>query len=108
MKTKCDHKHQCDPSECTAKIQVNQIEQKAECSTPTVTIAYQKSETTNDYAVPFATSSKDNLLQEASQKRQKELCSLIPVPNDQFFKVPDETSIFPPQNCGKMTMKAFW
>ena len=48
------HNHDCDPSKCKAKKEKNQIKRKAQYSTPTVAIANEISEISDDYAVLLA------------------------------------------------------
>ena len=62
IETKSTHNHECDPGECKAKKVVNQIKKRAQYSTPTVAIANEKYEISDDYAVQFAMPKKDNLL----------------------------------------------
>ena len=60
---------------------MNQIKRRAQYSTPTVAIANEIYEISDDYAVQFAMPKKDNLLRAVSRKRQKAICLQIPAPN---------------------------
>ena len=71
IETKVTHNHECDPGECKAKEIVIQIKRRAEYSTPTVAIANEIYEISDDYAVQLAMPKKDNLLGAVSRKRQK-------------------------------------
>ena len=100
IETKGTHNHECDPGECKAKEVVNQIK-RAEYSTPTVAIANEIYEISDDYAVQLAMPKKDNLLRAVSRKRQKAMCLQIPAPTDRHFDVPDEFAPFLLQDSGK-------
>ena len=54
--TKGTHNHECDPGECKAKEVVNQIKRRAHYSTPTVAIANDIYEISEDYAVQLGCS----------------------------------------------------
>ena len=75
IETKGTHNHECDPGECKAKDVVNQIKRRAEYSTPTVAIANEIYEISDDYAVQLAMPKKDKLLRAVSRKRQKAMSS---------------------------------
>ena len=89
IETKGTHNHECDPGECKAKEVVNQIKRRAQYSTPTVAIANEIYEISDDYAVQLAMPKKDNMLRAVSRKRQKAVCLQIPAPADPHFDVPD-------------------
>ena len=78
-KTKGIHNHE---RECKAKEVANQIKRRAQYSTPTVAIANEIYEISDDYAVQLAMPKKDNLLRAVSRKRQKAMCLQIPAPTD--------------------------
>ena len=59
IETKGTHNHECDPGECKAKEVVNQIKRRAQYSTPTVAIANEIYEISDDYAVQLAMPKKD-------------------------------------------------
>ena len=99
--TKGTHNHEYDPGECKAKGVVNQIKRRAQYSTPTVAIANEIYEISDDYAVQLAMPRKDNLLQAVSRKRQKAICLQIPAPIDRHFDVPDEFAPLLLQDSGK-------
>ena len=80
---------------------MNQVERRAQFSTPTVAIANEIYEISDDYAVQFARPKKDNLLRAVSRKRQKAMCFQIPAPTDRNFDVPDEFAPFLLQDSGK-------
>ena len=101
IETKGTHNHECDPGECKAKKVVNQIKRRAEYSTPTVAIANEIYEISDDYAVQLAMPKKDNLLRAVSRKRKKAMCLQIPAPTDRHFDVPDEFAPFLLQDSGK-------
>ena len=92
--TKGFHNHECEPGECKAKEVVNQIKRIARYSTPTVAIANEMYEVSDDYAVQLAMPRKDNLLRAVSRKRQKAICLQIPAPTDRHFDVPNEFAPF--------------
>ena len=71
IETRGTHNHECDPGECKAKEVVNQIKRRAQYSTPTVAIANEIYEISDDYAVQLAMPKKDKLLRAVSRKRQK-------------------------------------
>ena len=73
IETKSTHNHECDPGACKAKKFVNQIKRRAQYSTPTVEIANEVSENSDDYAVQLALPKKDHLLRAVSRKQQKEM-----------------------------------
>ena len=94
IETKGAHNNDCDPGECKAKELVNQIKRRNPYSIPTVAIANEISEITDDYAFQLSKHKKDNLLQAVSRKRQKEMCLQTPTPIDQYFDVFDEFAPF--------------
>ena len=97
IETKGTHNHEFDPGECKAKEVVNQIEIRAQYSTPTVAIANEISEISEDYVVQLSMPKKDNLSRAVSRKRQKEMCA----PTDRHFDVPDEFAPFLLQDSGE-------
>ena len=54
IETKGTHNHECDPGECKSKEIVNQIKRRGQYSTPTVAIANEIYEISDDYAVQLA------------------------------------------------------
>ena len=101
IETKGTHNHECDPGECKAKEVVNQIKRRAQYSTPTVAIANEIYEISDDYAVQLAMPKKDNLLRAVSRKRQKAICLQISASNNRHFDVPDEFAPFLIQDSEK-------
>ena len=95
------HNHETDPSECKAKIVVNHIKQRAATTTPTVAVATEITEITDEYAVQLAMPKKDNLIRTASRKRQREQKITIPNPIDRHFEIPEEFSSFLLKDSGK-------
>ena len=86
--TKGTHNHDCDRSECKAKEVVKQIKRRAKYSTPTVAIANETFEMSDEYAVQLAMPIKGNLFRAVSRKRQKEMCFQITAPTDRHLDVP--------------------
>ena len=86
---------------------MNQVERRAQFSTPTVAIANEIYEISDDYAVQLARPKKDNLLRAVFRKRQKAMCFQIPAPTDRHFDVPDEFAPFLLQDSGKDDKEQF-
>ena len=101
METKGTHSHECDPGDYKAKEVVNQIKRRTCYSTPTVAIANEIYEISDDYAVQLAMPKKHNLLQAVSRKRQKAMCLQIPAPTDRHFDAPDAFAPFLLPDGGK-------
>ena len=69
IEAKGTHNHKCDPGECEAEV-VNQIKRRAQYSTPTVAMAIEIYEISDDYyAVQLAMPKKDNLLRAVANFR---------------------------------------
>ena len=100
IRTKGTHNHRCDSGKCESKEVVNQIKTKAQYSTPTLAIANEMSEISDDYAVQLALPRNDNLLRVVSRKQQYKMCLQIPAPTDRHFEVPDEFAPFLLQDSG--------
>ena len=81
-KAKVTHNHDCNLGDYKAKEVEIQIKRKAQYSTPTVAIANEISEISDDYAVQLEVPKKKNLLRVIYQKRRKEMCLQIPAPTD--------------------------
>ena len=101
IETKGTHNHECDPGECKAKEVVNQIERRAQYSTPTVAIANEIYEISDDYAVQLAMPKKRQPVASSLSKTKKAMCLQIPAPTDRHFDVPDEFAPFLLQDSGK-------
>ena len=74
IETKSSHNHNRYPGECKGKEIVNQVKRRVQYSTPTVAIAKELSEISDEYEVQQAMPKKDNLLRAVSRKQQKEIC----------------------------------
>ena len=71
IETKGTHNHECDPGECKAKEHVNQIKRRAQYSTPTVTIANEIYEISDDYAVQLASPKKTTCCEQSLENDKK-------------------------------------
>ena len=72
IETKGTHNHECDPGECqAAKKVVNQIKRRAQYSTPTVAIANEIYEISDDYAVQLTMPKKTTCCKQSLENDKK-------------------------------------